>query len=126
MTKLFIIGIGGFIGSVSRYVLNGVVRNILGKPYFPFGTLAVNIIGCLLIGFLGGFSENRQVFSPEIRLFIFIGLLGGFTTFSTFGYEVFNSLKGGHMMFFFLNIVLHLILGIAAVWFGYSLSKMIG
>ncbi len=95
------------------------------KPYFPYGTLAVNIIGCFLIGFLSGLSENKQLFNPETRTLIFIGFLGGFTTFSTFGYEVFNFARDGQILSSISNLVLHFVLGIGGVWFGYSMSKLI-
>ena len=97
MFKLLLIGTGGFIGSVMRYVAGGLIFRILRKPYFPYGTLIVNVFGCFLIGFISGLSENRQLFSTETRTFIFIGLLGGFTTFSTFGYEVFNFARDGQI-----------------------------
>jgi CrcB protein len=122
MLKLLIIGAGGFIGSVSRYLISGTVYRIMGKPYFPYGTLAVNLLGCFLIGLLSGVSETRQLFNPEMRLFLFIGLLGGFTTFSTFGYEVFSFARDGQMLSSLVNILLHVFLGLGMVWVGYSLS----
>lgn len=125
MIKLFLVGAGGFFGSVSRYILSGLVYRILGNTYFPYGTLAVNVLGCLLIGFFGGLSESRQLFSPEIRLLIFIGFIGGFTTFSTFGYEVFNFTRDGQIIASLSNILLHIIFGIGATWFGYVISKLI-
>jgi CrcB protein len=124
MIKLLIIGIGGFLGSVSRYLVSGFVYRIVGKPLFPYGTLAVNIIGCLFIGFFAGISENRQLFNPETRLFVFIGFFGGFTTFSSFGYEVFTFANNGQFLSSLTNILLHLIFGLGGVWFGYSLSKL--
>lgn len=122
MLKLMIIGSGGFIGSVLRYMLSGAVYGMVGKTLFPYGTLAVNILGCFLIGFLSGISEIHHLFSPEVRLFLFIGFFGGFTTFSTFGYEVFSFANNGQMLSSLTNISLHLILGIGLVWLGYSLS----
>ena len=124
MLKIFLIGVGGFIGSILRYATSGFVLKIFGKPYFPYGTLVVNILGCLLVGYLIGISENRQVFNPEIRMFIFVGFLGGFTTFSTFGYEVFSFARDGQIISLLINILLHLVLGLGAVWVGYFLSKL--
>ncbi len=123
MLKLFIVGIGGFTGSIFRYIVSGVVYRLLDNPWFPYGTLVVNVIGCLLIGLLGGLSGTRQVFTPEIRAFILIGFLGGFTTFSTFEYEIFTVARDGHVIAAFTNLTLHLILGFGAVWMGFSLSK---
>jgi CrcB protein len=125
MIKLFLVGAGGFFGSVARYTLSGLVYRILSTPYFPYGTLAVNVVGCLLIGFFGGLAESRQLFNPEIRLLIFIGFLGGFTTFSTFGYEVFSFAREGQIISSLMNILLHIILGIGATWLGYVLSKLV-
>lgn len=125
MLKLFLVGAGGFLGSVSRYVASGIVHRILGNPYFPYGTLAVNAIGCLLIGLLGGLAEGRQLFNPETRLFVFIGFLGGFTTFSTFSYEVFSFARDGQIVTSLFNILFHIILGVGATWLGYVLSKLV-
>ncbi|MBC8183299.1 fluoride efflux transporter CrcB [candidate division KSB1 bacterium] len=125
MFKLFLVGLGGFLGSILRYVTSGFILRILEKPYFPYGTLVVNILGCFLIGFLSGLSESKQLFNPETRTFIFIGFLGGFTTFSTFGYEVFNFARDGQLLSSLSNLVLHMVLGIGGVWFGYSMSKLI-
>ncbi len=124
MLKLIIVGSGGFFGSVSRYLLSGAVYRIVGKTLFPYGTLAVNIIGCFFIGLLSGISETHNLFTPEIRLFIFIGFFGGFTTFSTFGYEVFSFANNGQIFSSFANIALHLILGLGLVWLGYALSTV--
>ena len=88
--QILLVGAGGFVGSVLRYGLSGAVHRLLPFAAFPYGTLAVNVVGCLAIGLLAGWSEARQVIGPELRLFLFIGLLGGFTTFSTFGYETFE------------------------------------
>lgn len=125
MLKLFLIGLGGFFGSILRYITSGFISRILGKPYFPYGTLFVNILGCFFIGFLSGLSENKQLFNPEIRTFIFVGLLGGFTTFSTFGFEVFNFARDGQILSSLSNIVIHIFFGIGGVWFGYSMSRLI-
>jgi CrcB protein len=96
----------------------------MGKPWFPYGTLAVNIIGCFLIGLLSGISESHQIFSPEMRLLIFVGFLGGFTTFSTFGYEVYTFVHDGQVLSSISNIILHLILGLGSVWIGYIFSRL--
>ncbi len=89
----FYVGIGGFIGSLFRFGVSGFVHRLLPFATFPYGTLAVNVSGCLVIGILGGLAESRQVISPELRLFLFLGVLGGFTTFSTFGYETIELLR---------------------------------
>lgn len=124
LLKLFLIGAGGFIGSVLRYSLGGFVHKyFLGL--LPYGTLAVNVLGCLIIGFLGELTESRNLFSPELRMFVFIGLLGGFTTFSTFGYETMKLMQSGEALYSFSNIFFQVVLGLAAVWLGIILAKLI-
>jgi fluoride exporter len=122
--KIFLIGAGGFIGAVSRYYLGGYIHQLLNKQDFPYGTITVNMIGCLIIGFLGGLAESRQLFSGETRLFVFIGLLGAFTTFSTFGYETMKLLWDNQLFKASLNVGAHIILGLFAVWLGNIFSKI--
>jgi len=118
-----LVGLGGFIGSVLRYGLSGLVHRLMPSGAFPYGTLSVNVLGCLAIGVLGGLAESRQVLGPAARLFLLLGLLGGFTTFSTFGYETVNLLKDAERSQAVLNIALHVGLGVSAVWAGYALSR---
>ncbi len=125
MVKILYIGFGGFLGSVSRYAVSGFFYRLLDKPWFPYGTMAVNLIGCLVIGFLGGISEFKQVFSPELRLLVFIGFLGGFTTFSTFEFEVFQLLRDNQFLPALINVAVQIITGLGAVWVGFLLAKLI-
>jgi len=126
MKKLLLVGAGGFAGSIFRYLLSGWIYalNVPG-PNIPYGTLFVNVLGCLLIGLLSGLGEIRQLFSPETRLFLLVGLLGGFTTFSTFTYESFGLARDGQMPEIFMNIFLHLFFGLCAVWAGYILARFL-
>lgn len=123
MINILIVGIGGFIGSIARYLLGGWIHRLLNNAWFPYGTLVINICGCFIIGFLNGLSESSGVFSPETRLFIFIGILGGFTTFSSFGYETFALFRDGEWLASIANITLQIILGLCAVWFGNVISR---
>ncbi len=125
MVKILIIGAGGFIGAICRYGLSGWIYRVLKNPWYPFGTLGVNCLGCLLIGFLGGLVENREMLRPGLRLFLMIGLLGAFTTFSTFGYETFALLRNSQFGAAALNSAAQVILGLAAVWLGFSLSNLL-
>jgi len=125
MIRLLIVGTGGFLGSVSRYLISGLVHRLFTQAAFPYGTLTVNVVGCLAIGLLSGLAESRQLFSPELRLLIFIGFLGGFTTFSTFGYEIVSFARDGQLMASLTNLMLHLVLGLGAVWAGFALSRAI-
>ncbi|HEX3074773.1 MAG TPA: fluoride efflux transporter CrcB [Ignavibacteriales bacterium] len=124
MQNIILIGLGGFTGSVARYYLGGLVHKWLDLHDFPYGTVVVNIIGCIVIGFLGGLSESRAVFSPEARLFVFIGLLGGFTTFSTFGYDTFRMINSGQLMPAMLNVLVQVVFGVLSVWLGFLTSKL--
>lgn len=125
MVAVLWVGLGGFLGSVLRYLVGGWVHRGLNTPWFPYGTFVVNMTGCMVIGFLGGLAEARQLFNPEARLFLFIGVLGGFTTFSTFAYETSAFLDDGQILAAFLNVGLHVILGLVAVWLGGFLSRMV-
>jgi CrcB protein len=120
--QAFLVGLGGFIGALCRYALAGVVHRGLPQTTFPVGTLAVNLLGCLLIGYLAGLADSRQLFAPELRLFAFIGLLGGFTTFSTFGYETVALARDAGYVQAALNIGLHVVLGLMLVWLAYGLA----
>ena len=123
MTNLLLVGCGGFIGSICRYSLNGLIQRFLSQPWLPYGTLVINLLGCFLIGLLSGLSEMRQFLSPEFRLMVFIGLLGGFTTFSTFGYESYGLAKNGDFSATLFNIAIHVIFGLFAVWLGDYIAK---
>lgn len=123
MRSIVIIGLGGFIGAILRYLISGWVQRLSSNPWFPYGTAGVNILGCLMIGLLGGWSEHRDLFSPATRLFLFLGILGSFTTFSTFGFETLSLLRDQRMGAALGNIALQVILGLGAVWLGYGLSK---
>jgi len=123
---ILLVGIGGFFGAVMRYLVSGWVQDILSNPSFPYGTLTVNVTGCLLIGLLAGLSENRNLLGPETRALVLIGVLGGFTTFSAFSYESLELLRAGESMAAFSNVGLQVCLGLAAVWVGYSASQLSG
>jgi CrcB protein len=125
MDKIFLVGIGGFVGSVLRYLISGYVQQTTKSVIFPYGTLAVNLIGCFIIGFLSQLVEERGVFTPESRALIFIGFLGGFTTFSTFSNESVNLLRDGENFYALVNAGLHFAFGIGAVWLGRTVSYLI-
>jgi CrcB protein len=118
MAQLLLIGVGGFIGSALRFLLSGLVQSLAKSYSFPYGTLGVNVVGCLLIGALSELAEARGLLSPEVRLLVIVGLLGGFTTFSTFANESLNLVRLGQILPAFLNILASVSLGLAAVWAG--------
>jgi fluoride exporter len=125
MKNALLVGVGGFIGSTLRYLIGGWVHSLLANPWFPYGTLAVNFLGSLLIGVLAGLAESRQVLGPEARLFLLVGTLGGFTTFSSFAYETFSLGRDGQIAAAGLNVVLQFTFGLAAVWFGHVSSRFL-
>lgn len=118
------VGSGGFIGALARYGLSGLVHRQVPFATFPYGTMAVNLMGCCAIGVIAGLAESRQLFGPEFRTFALIGLLGGFTTFSTFGYETFAMLRDAEYLRVAANVGVHVILGLALVWLGYALTTL--
>ena len=125
MLKLLLVGAGGFVGAVLRYSISGWVHRYFGGV-FPLGILVVNVLGCLAIGIMMGLLEQRQVLSPNARLFWMIGLLGAFTTFSTFGYDTFELLREKSLWLGAVNIVGNVVLGLLAVWCGWTMMKLTG
>ena len=125
MLNVFIVGIGGFIGSALRYLVSGWAQEVSKSLDFPYGTLAVNLIGCFVIGFLGQLAEARGIFTSETRLMVFIGLLGGFTTFSSFGNDTFNLARSGQMFNALTNVAVNVIFGLLLVWLGRTVAYLI-
>lgn len=118
MEKYIIIGLGGFLGSIARFGLASVIQTRT-ESLFPYGTLAVNIIGCFVIGLLMTLFQERVTVGPNLRLFLVIGLLGGFTTFSSFSYDTFAMLKSGNVLGAGLNAGMSLFGCLAATWAGF-------
>jgi CrcB protein len=125
MIKLLLIGAGGFIGSVLRYVVSGSVQTLSQSIAFPYGTLAVNILGCFCIGFLSELADARALMSTDTRAFLVVGILGGFTTFSAFGNETMNLIRDGEAALALMNVGAQVLLGLGAVWLGYTLAYVI-
>jgi fluoride exporter len=121
MLRFFIIALGGAIGTVSRYLVSELDHKYSQGP-LPFNTLLINVSGSLLLGFLWGLFERYAV-SPNIRLFVFIGLIGGYTTFSTFSLETFTLMRDGEYGIALANISLSIILSVAVVFAGYFASR---
>ncbi len=126
MDKVLLVGLGGFLGSILRYGIGGIVGRLKAGWTFPLETLLINVAGCLVIGLLAGLSEARGVFTGTTRAFLFVGLLGGFTTFSTFGYETFQLLRDGQWSSAAMSTTLQVALGIGGVWAGHALASGVG
>ena len=122
----FWVGVGGFLGSAARYQLGGWLNRFAPRALFPYETLVINVSGCLAIGLLAGLSESRGILGPEGRLFLMVGVLGGYTTFSTFGYETVQLLRDGEVAAGALNVALQVSLGLAGTSAGYALARLAG
>lgn len=116
---------GGFIGATLRYLIGNWMQNLLDNPEFPYGTLLVNLIGCLIIGFVIAISETQDNISQEIQIFVTVGVLGGFTTFSAFGIETVNLIRNGDLHLGVINVVLQLTFGLLAAWLGLVICRWI-
>lgn len=134
MRDLLLVGGGGFAGSVARYLLSGYAATLTAAltsasagsvGRFPVGTLVVNVLGCALIGVLAGIAQHVGPWSASARLFLFTGLLGGFTTFSAFGYETFELARAGAWPMAALNMAAQLVGGLFAVWLGFRLVSIV-
>ena len=119
---LLLVGLGGALGSMARYMCSTLISRV-APSLFPFGTFAVNVVGCVLFGIIVGLAEQRSVFRPEARAFLLIGVLGGFTTFSTFAFESFQLLRDGQFMSVAVNVVGQVIAGVVGLWAGFVFSR---
>jgi CrcB protein len=123
LKSIFIVGFGGFIGTVGRFLISRYFQ-VNYTSVFPWGTFLVNILGCLLIGIIYGFSEKGDIFSPEVRLFLTVGICGGFTTFSTFSNDSFLLIREQEWFRFALYAALSIFMGLIAVFAGRFIIKL--
>jgi fluoride exporter len=123
LASVSLVALGGALGAVVRFGISTAVHARIIR--FPLGTLTVNTLGCLLIGILMYFAIDRPTISPQLRLFLMAGFLGGMTTFSSFGYETLGLLRQGNSFMAFANIAGHIVLSLGAVWVGWAGTRMI-
>ena len=124
MYKLLLIAIGGAIGSLARDGTGTVLAPVMERTgFFPWGTLAVNLLGCFLIGYVNGLV-NDGVIRPEYRFLVVIGFLGGYTTFSSYGWETTAELRDGQFLRACMNVLANNVLGIGLVMVGFALSRL--
>jgi CrcB protein len=124
MVQVLLIGIGGFVGSIARHLLSGAVQSATAAT-FPYGTLAVNVLGCLVIGALSELADARAFLSSDARALLIIGCLGGFTTFSAFGNETMNLVRDSDWIRAAANVAAHVVLAIGAVWLGRAAAHLV-
>lgn len=124
MRAMLLIGIAGAAGAVSRYGV-GLWAHRQWGDHFAFGTLLVNILGCLLLGLVLELESQTELVTQPARLFLAVGFLGAFTTFSTFGFETLKFLQNGTPHLAALNVGANLVLGMVAVWLGWGLARIV-
>jgi CrcB protein len=123
LQKLVLIAAGGAVGTLARYGTSSALIRVTERVGFPFGTLAVNLVGCFLIGYLNGLFLERLTVRPEYRLMLIVGFLGGYTTFSSFGWETASLLRDQQYARATVNLLVSNVLGIALVVLGYGLGR---
>jgi len=123
LKQILLIGFGGFAGSVARYFVSRLNTSVEWLS-IPIGTLTVNVLGSFLIGFLVGISEKSPILTVELRMFLMVGLCGGFTTFSSFTSENLMLMRNGQFLPLFLYTGLSILLGFTAVYLGYIFTKL--
>ena len=122
MNTLFYIALGGAVGAVMRYAVSNGIHTLLGRG-FPYGTLTVNVLGSLVMGFLYIFLIERLSNNLALRASLMIGFLGAFTTFSTFSIETFNLLENGEAFKALINILISVVLCLLAAWAGVIIGR---
>jgi fluoride exporter len=122
--NIFLVFVGGGLGAAARYLLQGAVYRFTGAG-FPYGTIVVNVLGCFVIGLLMSSMEERFLAAPPLRIFLTIGVLGGFTTFSSFSYETMALLREGDLLAGGLNIFASMVICLGATWLGLGLGRYV-
>lgn len=124
MKNILFAGLGGFLGASLRYIVSLLTERFVPKEVFPAATLSVNLIGCFIIGFLFEIVDTKWLISDSTKLFLFVGILGSFTTFSTFGLDSINLIKSGEHFNMILYVMSHIILGFLFVVLGAYAAKV--
>ncbi|HJO94212.1 MAG TPA: fluoride efflux transporter CrcB [Victivallales bacterium] len=122
LQQCLFVGIGGFFGAISRYLISTKVQVISKSTVFPYGTLAVNFLGCLIIGFLSGIVLSSNWLSLSMQNLLITGFLGALTTFSTFGFETYTLIRNRAVKLAVVNIFLQLVVGISLLYFGFYVA----
>lgn len=125
MINYLVISLGAALGGVFRYGLASFIQKRV-ESFFPYGTLVVNILGSFVLGFIMYYLDEKDFLSPEMRLFLTVGLCGGFTTFSTFSYETLNLIRNSQFLLATTNVLVSIFLCLIAIYLSYIVSKAIG
>lgn len=120
--RLALIAAGGALGSVSRYLLSMAVLRTTGS-LFPAGTFVVNVVGCVVFGMIAGAAEQRVQLAPDLRLFLLVGVLGGFTTFSSYAFESVSLIRDGQFVWASINVVGQVVAGLIGLAIGFALMR---
>ncbi|MDE5418124.1 fluoride efflux transporter CrcB [Labilibaculum sp. DW002] len=123
LRTMLLIGLGGFLGSVSRYLVGQGLHRLF-DTIFPIGTMTVNIVGSFIIGVIYSLAERDNLVSPEMRMFLTVGFCGGFTTFSSFAFDNLNLLKDSGFLYLSIYVGGSVFLGLLAVYFGTQIHKL--
>jgi CrcB protein len=124
MAKIVLVMLGGALGTGFRYSLSILIYSRVKEPTFPYANLVINVSGSFLIGILAELFESRLLVSPLTRVALLTGVLGGYTTFSSFAFETISLMRDGQMWLATLNVSLSIVLGLAAVWLGMRLGQL--
>lgn len=125
MIRVLLVGVGGFIGSILRYLLSGLAQNIFQTARFPIGTVIVNLTGCYVIGLLSQLAESQNAFTDLTRSLVFAGVLGGYTTFSTLSNESLNLFRAGDTALALVNVSVQVFGGLTLAWLGRISGQLI-
>jgi len=124
LLEMLMVGAGGFLGASGRYLTGKVIDHLVPAAQLPWGTIAANIIGCFVIGFITGLYFLRESMNPYLKLFVLVGILGGYTTFSSFSLETLSLFKDGHLLRATLNLGVTFCMTLAAVGIGFHMASM--
>jgi CrcB protein len=124
VAKVLLVLLGGALGTGCRYGLSTFVYSVIEKPSFPYANLIINVSGSFIIGILAELFEGRVLVSPTVRVALLTGVLGGYTTFSSFSYETFSLLRNGEMWLALVNAFGSVLLGLMAVWMGVRVVQL--
>jgi len=124
VAKVLLVLLGGALGTGCRYWLSTFVYSVIEKPSFPYANLIINVSGSFIIGVLAELFETRLLVSPTVRAALLTGVLGGYTTFSSFSFETFSLMRSGEMWLALVNAFGSVLLGLVAVWIGVRLAQL--